>query len=389
MYKMSKLGGIFGVVVLAFAGYADIVLQAPVGGKTVPLLPQVQKEIMKFTTHAERLRELNSDRESKQSYFSPNARWRKADPVRFSWTCTAGETGPFKLLVSETPDFQAPIIAFSREEKKLYLPRRDANFKIGQTYYWKVIGRNADQQPVESASGSFVTEDLPPRWIGLYGDVYNIRDVGGYPTLDGRRVRQGMLFRGQGLNYNSVTGEIPGRNRLLVVDVDYMLNKLGIRTDLDLRQTRETAGMTVSPLGEKVKFIQRSSPNYVGIFTESGRQVMAENFRVFCDRNNYPIYFHCIAGADRTGSLAFVLNGLLGVPEYYLGLDWEHTFYPDLPDNAANGNPNYWRLYQHFIDGMAQYGQPDDPLSKKIELYLLDCGITPEEIAQFRAIMLE
>jgi len=390
LMKSCRNAGIaLALILLPGSLQAAVVPDSPVKDQCVVLLPEVQKRIMQFATHEERLQELNSDRKTKKSYFSPKAKWREALPVTFRWICTEDEKGPFRVEISETPDFKDPIYGFSASATTLALPPRAANFKIGRRYYWRVIGRNAKKKKVQSETASFVTEDLPPRWIGLYGTTENVRDLGGYVTADGRRVRQGMLYRGQGLNYNSVDREIPGANRLMIVDQQLLLDRFHIRTDLDLRSVGETAGMKVSPLGSRVNFIQHSSYCYAGIFTAEGKKVMAQNFRLFCDEKNYPIYFHCIAGADRTGSLAYVLNGLLGVPEHSLGTDWEHTFYPNLPDNSAGGDPNFWRLYRHFADGFSKYGSENDPLSRKIELYLLDCGIKPEEMAAFRKIMLE
>jgi len=372
-----------------FALCAALVPTTPIDDSQVALVPEIQKKIMKFPTHAERLQELNRDRDRKQSYFASGAEWRKATPVTFRWECTDDESGPYRVLVSETPDFADPIIGLVSGGHHLTMPNETANFKINQKYYWKVIGRDKSKNKVESEVAAFVTEDQTPRWIAIKGDVRNIRDLGGYKTTDGKRVKQGKVFRGQGLNYNSVDGEIPGANRLMLADKDYMLNKLGIRTDLDLRSGGETAYMKVSPLGEEVNFVHHSSAGYAGIFEPHGKEVMAENFRLFCNEANYPIYFHCIAGADRTGSLAYVLNGVLGVPEKDLGADWEHTFYPNLPDNNWNGNPNHWQLIQHIDNGLAKYGDKEDTLQRRIELYLLDCGVTPEEIETFRSIMLE
>ena len=210
---------------------------------------------------------------------------------------------------------------------------------------------------------------------------------GGRHAAGGRRVKQGMAYRGQGLNDNSVTGEDPGRNRLTAEDVKYLTTTLGICTDLDLRGNGETAGMKVSPLGAGVAFIQHPSHCYKRIFGSGGKKVMAKNFRVFCDRRNYPIYFHCIGGADSTGSLAYVLNGVLGVDRRELETDWESTFYPRIPD--ANPDQDYWCRESHFNDGFATYGKEDDRWNRRIELYLLDCGVTADEIAALRSIMLE
>ena len=44
---------------------------------------------------------------------------------------------------------------------------------------------------------------------------------------------------------------------------------------------------------------------------------------------------------------------------------------------------------QHFDDGFAKYATPGDTLRDRIERYLLACGVTKEEIAKVRALMLE
>lgn len=172
----------------------------------------------------------------------------------------------------------------------------------------------------------------------------------------------------------------------MVEDVDYLTRTLGIRTDLDLRSKGETADLQESPLGGGVRFVQHPSSCYAGIFTENGKKAMAENFRVFCDRKNYPVYFHCIGGADRTGALAYVLNGVLGVGRHELETDWESTFYPGIPDE--NPDPDHWCRESHFNVGFAKYGDAETAWNDRIVLYLRDCGITDAEIAAFRAIML-
>ena len=156
--------------------------------------------------------------------------------------------------------------------------------------------------------------------------------------------------------------------------------------------------MSLSPLGPGVKFVARSSPFYKtifedkqGVFAEgSGKKVMAKNFRVFCDPANYPIYFHCIGGADRTGSLAFILNGVLGVSRHDLEVDWESTFYPELPEMSKDyTGPGYWRRGEDLSEGILKYGGTDASWRERVELYLLDCGVTRNEIERFRSIMLE
>jgi hypothetical protein len=193
-------------------------------------------------------------------------------------------------------------------------------------------------------------------------------------------------YGGCTLNGDSQTGDIPGKIRLMPDDIVYMTDVLGIKTDLDLRTTGETGGLVVSPLGKGVNYIHRSSQSYKWLFTDKdGGKAMADNFRVFCDKANYPIYFHCSGGADRTGSLAWVLNAVLGVSRHETETDWEVTFYPDMPD----ANPGDWRGEHHFDEGFGKYGDADTPWNERIVLYLKSLGITEKEIETVRAILLE
>lgn len=412
---------------VALGASAAVIPLAPTGGAAVPLLTKEQKAVMALPTYDARLdwlrthyAENRKDRERK---------WRTAASFRLKWRTTADEGGPWKVLLGTKPDLSdarvywkeslsAAVYEVKDAEQtdeadgkggKVYrLKLPEANLELGRTYYWQVIanvrcpsfshgstmrapcacgkGRQASASPV----ASFVTEDLPPRWIKVEGRVGNIRDLGGWKTQDGRRVKQGLVFRGEGLNDNSVNGDEIGRNRLTVEDVKYLTGGLGFKTDLDLRSDREVSSMAESPLGPGVRFVHISSQSYADIFSKHRMTTMAKEFRVFCDRANYPIYFHCIGGADRTGSLAYVLNGVLGVPKHDLETDWEATFYPKLPElEKGYTGPGYWRREQAFDEGFAKYGDKDTPWNKRIELYLLDCGVTPEEIAAVRDIMLE
>ena len=379
---------VFAVILsVCFDAFSEIILESPKEGSIVSLLPENQKKLKGFASAEERKAAIEADSNAKKIYFRKASVWRSQVPVVFSWKCTGGEKEPFRIAISEKPDFSDPVYLYSANQPKISASPSDTKFKIGRKYYWKVssFGQKdvKGKKVSESAASSFRTEDLAPRWISIKGRVGNIRDLGGSRTLDGKRVKQNIVFRGQGLNYNSTDGEIPGQNRLMLVDLDYFLKDVKIRTDLDLRSHRETANMKISPLGKTIQFIQHSSPSYGGLFSHRGKSVTAKNFRVFCDPENYPVYFHCIAGADRTGSLAVVLEAVLGVPEKEIELDYERTFYP------YQRKGDFWKTYQALKKGIMKYGEKGDTLQKRVELYLKDCGITQAEIEKFRSIMLE
>ena len=381
-HRVSKqifLWGLFFPLLLS----AEIVLVEPAENKLVPLVPQNQKDLIAMPSHAARREKLTNDLKQGKNYgfFAEKNIWRKALPITFQWKCTGKETGPFTVMLSETPDFKNPKFFPSRQTKvtpQNYL----LNLKLGQKYYWKVAGKD---RKIFSKVSSFTTENHPPRWIAVEGRVGNIRDLGGWKTTDGYTVRQGHLFRGEGLNDNSVDHMLKGRSRLMFEDIAMLRGELGIKTDLDLRGKRETVDLAESPMGKGVKFIQVPSTSYTSIHGKYGKNSMLRNFRTIADPKNHPVYFHCIGGYDRTGSVAFIANGVLGVSENDLASDWEQSGLPRLPDIPP---VDKFRNFDGMVKSFYQYGKPGDSLKVCIEKYLLSCGITAEEIETFRKTML-
>ncbi len=418
--------------ILAAAGLAAIPLMAaielvdPIGGEPVALLSGAQREVIALPTFGSRIDLLKEKWAGKKV---DENKWGRSCPLVLRWRATDGERGPWKMQIGKKKDMSdarawlvadaTPRLRGEKAKDVLGWSIPDANLEVGETYHWRVWSnvkctRRLSCGPTTagpcpcgnpcvaraSAVASFTTDGQAPRWISLEGRARNVRDIGGWRTRDGRRVRQGMAFRGQGLNDDSVDGATPGRNRLTMEGAAYLRQTLGVRTDLDLRTPSEVGGMEMSPIGGGVKLMNHPSPCYSGIFSrdgsgsdlaDKGMQTMAENFRVFCDEKNYPIFFHCIGGTDRTGSLAYVLNAVLGVDRHDLEVDWESTLYPDrIPEVKSDySGKRGWRSLGWLDDGFAKYGTPDMPLSERVVLYLLDCGITREEIERFRAIMLE
>ena len=413
MLKMNiaKVLLLFAAMAATVLAKGDLTLLSPVGGEVFSTLTDGQLKAFSGATRQERFEILKGADKKATS-----KEWRRQRPLVLEWRSTGGDKYPWRVRLATKPDMGDARdfwIAKDDVQRKKSPDGKEsvwkyevplANLELGKTYYWQVwscvkcstyscgftypekCACGKSKHGTVSSVASFKTASEPPRWIELEGRVKNVRDLGGWRTADGRKVRTGLVYRGQGLNDNSLVEIGYGRNRLMVEDVAYMTKTLGVKTDLDLRSDREIAGMTQSPLGAGVNFIHHSSLEYGGIFASPGRETMAANFRVFCDRANYPVYFHCIAGADRTGTLAYVLNGLLGVAKEDLERDWESTFYPEVPGVE---DPGSWRSLAPLDKGFANYGAEGERLQRRIELYLLDIGITPDEIATFKSIMLD
>ena len=310
--------------------------------------------------------------EQKADLYFPNA-------VFFDWE--ANESADYyHLFISTDKDF-AP------DKTEGYLVNTNClaleHLFTGTKYYWQVIYTeisgedNREVNGVSVAPRSFTTAESP-RCVRIDG-VSNTRDIGGVTVAGGKRIKQGMIYRGALLE--GITDE--GR--------DYFLNYLGLKTDLDLRTPGEGGAGSGSPLGKGVNYVNINGRYYVGskgISTDEGKLIFAEEIRIFTNPDNYPIYIHCSLGRDRTGTLAMVISALLGADMNTLMMDYELSAFSvrGTWDTATvtDAKRNITATYNYINDNYR-----GDTFAEKTENYLLSIGITPEEIQAIKDIMLE
>jgi protein-tyrosine phosphatase len=161
----------------------------------------------------------------------------------------------------------------------------------------------------------------PGRVLALDGCV-NFRDLGGYRTGDGRRIRWRRLFRADGLN------------RLSQADQE-VLTGLGVATVIDLRTVDEATARgrfpvdlvpvryldlpltDVLPSTEELPSWREASyvaSRYLSMVSDGG-PVLARAIEALAGDGSLPAVFHCSAGKDRTGVLAAIVLAFLGVPD--------------------------------------------------------------------------
>lgn len=210
--------------------------------------------------------------------------------------------------------------------------------------------------------------------------VNNMRDLGGWRTLGGGCVRTGLVYRSAALNTSDAKWYRPNW-RIPSVSREYLAGKLGIRTDLDLRRKDEVAGISSSPIGPNVNWQNIPAKAYAGVVSREGREAFAKMFRLFLDRRNYPIVFHCWAGRDRAGTLAFLLNGLLGVSDADLEKDWLYTW------TGSGKNKNDLLLLDSLRKALEGYSGVST--QDRIESFVKSLGFTDADLLEFKAIMLE
>jgi len=97
---------------------------------------------------------------------------------------------------------------------------------------------------------------------------------------------------------------------------------------------------------------------------------------------NYPMVIHCIGGTDRTGTYAYLINGLLGVSEEELILDYDISFM------AGQGPDKRHRGWQKSLQDAVR-ALPGDTIAEKLKGYFISLGFTAEEVEQVREFLLE
>lgn len=294
----------------------------------------------------------------------------------------------YTVTFSEKQDFSNAFIVKSR-----YNDIENANLVPGKTYYYKVTGTISSDI---LGSGQVKVKDIPARWIGIDG-VGNVRDMGGWKAQGGKTVKYEMIYRGQKLE--NVTQD--GLNTI---------KSLGFKTELDIRyksQMYQTPGT-----GMNYEFIESPGQydtviNSKGEIGETFKASYKRVFELLADESNYPFYAHCNAGADRTGTFAFIVSGVLGVSYEDLTRDFELTSFSstgarwrgkglgnsfgpgdDVMQEDSSNTVAWGRLYKT----MMQYGEENNctTLQESIEHWLINyIGVKQSQIDSFKNIMLE
>ena len=167
------------------------------------------------------------------------------------------------------------------------------------------------------------------RTIDLEGCL-NFRDLGGYPTADGRAVRWRQVFRSDALHH------------LTRPDIAHLREEIRLGMVIDLRSTGELRAEGRGPLAhEDVAFHHvplfdgqtvKSAPVAADMTLTDRYFLLAEFAKEPIGRvvsllagSAEPAVYHCAAGKDRTGVISAVLLGLLGVPDPVIVADYAAT----------------------------------------------------------------
>ena len=178
----------------------------------------------------------------------------------------------------------------------------------------------------------FAPASADERVVGLQGQP-NFRDIGGYETRDGRKVRTGLIYR---------SGELP---RLTDEDME-KLRDLGVKTVVNFLTPEEVEYRGKDRLPEGVREIIlpitgeiADVPDAAALLVEARKtgdfrkfppafntqvhkdlvtgladEQYSELFEILADKSNYPLVYHCSHGVHRTGTATALLLHALNVP---------------------------------------------------------------------------
>ena len=308
-----------------------------------------------------------------KSYYQSGVENTKPRYPILRWTHELGCSN-YEVVLSTNKKMEQSTSFIAGENK--YLELQDL---YAGTHYFYQIQAKYDDKTIVSKRFDFKTIDFM-RTIDIDG-VYNARDIGNKKTKDGKmKIKQGLVYRTA--NFDSVTQ----------LGVQQAINKYGIKTDLDLREQ----GPTKSPLGDSVQYVNNGqgiygSPLYVsydsGVNSIDYFEPMRDNLKMFTNKDNFPLAFHCAIGRDRTGTLATVLYLLLKIDMKQIYMDHLCSFY-----SKACNTESIDLIYER-IDTLVSFfkGNSDDgnDAYKFAEKYCLTIGLTNDDIKAIRNNLLE
>lgn len=319
----------------------------------------------------------SDDPDYKRSDVSKYSGSDKPNPVILSWEGKASV-----IRISTSPD-----LSDYREIKVDASPASVYNLIPGVRYFYSVL----------TADGTVLRESCvipkgPMRMIN--GVTKNMRDLGGWKAGD-KTIRYGMIYRGARLDDIQSN---PSAKAIIFDD-------LGLSIDLDLRGLPPG---TQGGSGEKNPWTAADPIQYFNIqlwhyFVPTASQydssvqvspgASAEVYRSTLRtilgwlKAGEVVYFHCHGGSDRTGTLAFLIEALMGVSENDLSKDYEVTYYSGSKRKRNGESGWYFGPMVRYLRTFA----PGKTIQEQVTAWATtgENALTMEEVEELKALLLE
>ena len=239
----------------------------------------------------------------------------------------------------------------------------------------------------------FKTDNCLPRNVDIDG-VKNVRDIGGYTSQLGGKIRQGLYYRGGRFNYTDekTTIDEPSyfQNELTDKGYNTAVNVLGLKSQIDLRMNEShyrttyahEYGMMDNSSYPDIEYVPYPLDWNNSNMMKDEKETIGNIFKFLSNKDNYPVYVHCNIGTDRTGMITYLLGTLLGINQ--LDLYYDYLF-----SNFANigGSRDLTKITNLYQKTLLAY--KDINLYYDVRDYLNDCGVSDIELDKILRIFIE
>ena len=198
------------------------------------------------------------------------------------------------------------------------------------------------------------------------GGMANVRDFGGWKTSFGTEIVYGRLYRGNRPDVITAAGKN-----------DFVKNER-ITADLDLRGK----DLGSSPFGPEVRYYCTNNRRYKSALT-SQTSILVRDLDIIADElsRGGNLFLHCNHGANRAGTLSFLIGGILGMSEVNLSKDYELSAF-------AYSFISRSKTYGEMLPVIRSHGEPGDDLAQCFYNYARHIGTSEKTLDTIRCIML-
>jgi len=223
-------------------------------------------------------------------------------------------------------------------------------------------------------------------------EIENMRDLGGYLTRDGRVIKMNCLIRSNLPKYLSLNC------------IDELVSN-GITTVIDLRNDEEIAKeggvfrdnelfryyhVKIKGDGRLPESPEKVYDSYIEMI--EGKEEIGKVFSIIANTNGGVIYY-CNAGKDRTGVVSALILKLLGVKDKDIVEDYvvSGVYLKNMLEDFANKvqKEKIREIITPKKETMVRVLEYIENKYGTIENYLKSCGVTEEELVNFKAKFLE
>ena len=287
-------------------------------------------------------------------------------PITLTWNYElpeGKELSKYSVVYGKEKDlYNAYKVDGTAEEDKISF----YNPFLGRNYY-KLIATFTDGTTDETPIRHFEVDSTYPRNLTISG-MTNCRDIGGRTTVDGGKIRQGLIYRTSGKNQNG---------SLTDATTEVMINQLGVKYEINL--AGDSTSYNLNLAGTELISSCRMDTSSTGGYSHISRNAEAvKNFFNFVsDESHYPLYYHCKIGTDRTGVCTILLQGLLGVSYEDAYQDYLFSNFGKIGEQRLIGNGDSHDI-RKYMDDFVKYS--GENFQNKVYNILLGIGVSKETL---------